>query len=498
MRVPLSVWLLLASIGCARPATGAAAAEPAPVLSTSAPAQAGSATGYEFTLDDKPAAPKFTRASGSDELTPGDVAYFEDFFIRLGNPGKYALFSADGGRWFRRRGVDEVELVAVVVGHEEGEGGEDDGPLVDSLTGLSPAELHGLRGVVVRSWNDDIAVALAGLDPTRSCLRLGWGVAEATADRLPSLPRDTQCLFIDESYEEDISELGNLAQLRIADLSFDYREVDLTLLAENRQLRVLGLDAEAVTKLTALARLTALRDLDLTRVKGVTGVEFARAMTELRSLSLTETEVADLGPLSQLTALRELDVAASKVSDLRPLAKLTALRELDLQWAPVASLAGIGELPLERLDIRDTRVGGEEVRRYIELHPDADVLRWWEEPFRAAVEDADRLLVTIAVLKLRKHETLVEIRDREVIAELVRGIRVVGLLPNHGRGFACDCSVRFDFYAGNVLVETLEYWDGARAMASKTMGSVDLIPASEALVDKFLAGYGYHGLVTEW
>ena len=49
----------------------------------------------------------------------------------------------------------------------------------------------------------------------------------------------------------------------------------------------------------------------------------------LRLLSVSETDISDLGPLAGLSALQSLNCSGTQVSDLGPLAGLSALQSLD-------------------------------------------------------------------------------------------------------------------------------------------------------------------------
>ena len=80
-------------------------------------------------------------------------------------------------------------------------------------------------------------------------------------------------------------------------------------------------------------------------------------LTELKSLNLRDTEVADIAPLGTLTALQELYLSGTQVADIAPLGTLTALQELDLSNTQVADIAPLGTLTaLRRLALNSTKV----------------------------------------------------------------------------------------------------------------------------------------------
>lgn len=76
---------------------------------------------------------------------------------------------------------------------------------------------------------------------------------------------------------------------------------------------------------------------------------------DLAVLSLAETVVSDLGPLSG-AGLRELDLSGSRVADLSVVGRMAGLRALALRGCPVSDLSPLRGLQLVRLELAQTRV----------------------------------------------------------------------------------------------------------------------------------------------
>ena len=79
----------------------------------------------------------------------------------------------------------------------------------------------------------------------------------------------------------------------------------------------------------------------------------------LRSLILSDNEIADISPLKGLTTLEELDLSNNKITDLSPLAGCSKLQKLELDGnsvrdlSPLAACAELKELLLTGNDISD-------------------------------------------------------------------------------------------------------------------------------------------------
>jgi formylglycine-generating enzyme required for sulfatase activity len=133
----------------------------------------------------------------------------------------------------------------------------------------------------------------------------------------------------------------------------------LETLSSGSDAQELSLDFSGVegVNLDALAPLTGLRKLNLSRTRGAAGLVPLRRLTGLRQLILMETGITTLGPLAALANLEELDISRTSIDDLKPLAKLSNLKRLSAAMTLVADLAplrGLGNL--EALDVSFTKV----------------------------------------------------------------------------------------------------------------------------------------------
>lgn len=108
----------------------------------------------------------------------------------------------------------------------------------------------------------------------------------------------------------------------------DIGNSDLELLRLCTNLRVLVLDYQQISDISALAALP------------------------LEYLSLTGNRVEDLSPLAGCTGLQVLDLGENPVKDIRALSGLGSLRELCLDYTGISSLSPLSGLPLEKLKAR--------------------------------------------------------------------------------------------------------------------------------------------------
>jgi len=102
--------------------------------------------------------------------------------------------------------------------------------------------------------------------------------------------------------------------------------------------------------------LTHLNSLSLMNTQ-VTDLSPLTVLTQLNSLSLTNTQVTDLSPLSVLTQLNSLSLMNTQVTDLSPLSVLTQLNSLYLENTQVTDLSPLSVLTqLNRLFLINTQV----------------------------------------------------------------------------------------------------------------------------------------------
>jgi len=109
------------------------------------------------------------------------------------------------------------------------------------------------------------------------------------------------------------------------------------------RVRTVSLAETKVKDLTPLTRLAGLEDLhiDDTQLRDLSPL---RQCSDLRFLGMSSTPVTDISPLSELQELRELNLGYTDISDLAPLENSSNLSSLDLYGSGVKDLS-----PLRRL-----------------------------------------------------------------------------------------------------------------------------------------------------
>ncbi len=121
-------------------------------------------------------------------------------------------------------------------------------------------------------------------------------------------------------------------------------------------LESLGLGNTGIADLTPLSGLTALQALHLDNTQ-VAELAPLSGLTALQELYLSNTQVTELAPLSGLTALQRLTLDNTQVAELAPLSGLTALQTLYLSGTQVAELAPLSGLTaLQTLHLGNTQV----------------------------------------------------------------------------------------------------------------------------------------------
>ena len=113
---------------------------------------------------------------------------------------------------------------------------------------------------------------------------------------------------------------------------------------------------EILQFISTQANETKARSLSFARTK-VSTIDALTGLTALQSLDLSETPVADLGPVSELTNLERLNLRGTSVTNLEAIARLRTLKSLDLWETEVQDLGPLADLTaLETLNLWDTKV----------------------------------------------------------------------------------------------------------------------------------------------
>ena len=126
--------------------------------------------------------------------------------------------------------------------------------------------------------------------------------------------------------------------------------------AENINFQVLSLKNTQVSDIEPLSRLTSLKYLLLNGTQ-VSDIGALSHFTSLEMLDLENTQVSDIGPLSHLTSLEYLSLNGTQVLDIGPLSHLTSLHFLRLNGTQVSDIDLLSRLTsLQILSLNGTQV----------------------------------------------------------------------------------------------------------------------------------------------
>lgn len=139
--------------------------------------------------------------------------------------------------------------------------------------------------------------------------------------------------FVGEA--EALSQMKRLRSLDIESPTFH----DTSVLAGKPSLTLVYLIGTQASDLHPLADATQLETLQLSQSSAVRDLSPLQALTGLKTLGLSHTDVADLGPLAQLEQLESLNLTNTKVADLRPLGRLANLQRVEIARTSVTDLS---------------------------------------------------------------------------------------------------------------------------------------------------------------
>ena len=178
------------------------------------------------------------------------------------------------------------------------------GNIVNPLPKLSAADIHGLWGVYLDAWSEDIAEKLRHIDPARTCITVVGNalIQQDGKNVFPPLPKDIQYLDAEGLYGqvENGELLRRWTQLRFLRIEGNQdKDFDARWLAHNRGLCRLDPIRCTIEHPEALSQLDRLESLDLSDIPNLATVAFAEEMTRLRSLCLANTAVWSLYDLGR-------------------------------------------------------------------------------------------------------------------------------------------------------------------------------------------------------
>jgi len=119
-------------------------------------------------------------------------------------------------------------------------------------------------------------------------------------------------------------------------LTLDNNEIsDISALANLVDLTRLELASNDITEISPLLKLTRLVRLTLD-ANEISDISALRGMTEMQYLTLAGNQISDVSALVDMTSLEELDLGGNDVEDLSPLRGLTKLARLDVRNNPLS------------------------------------------------------------------------------------------------------------------------------------------------------------------
>jgi parallel beta-helix repeat protein len=140
--------------------------------------------------------------------------------------------------------------------------------------------------------------------------------------------------------------LATIAAVARAEDPVYFADVNLKVRVE----KGLGKSDPTPTDMLKLTSLTAIQR----HISSLTGLEYAKNLTET---NLEGNTITDLSPLSGLQKLRALTIMSNGLSNLSPLSSMTSLEELFIDGNPVTNLSPLLSLPnLERLGLQATGI----------------------------------------------------------------------------------------------------------------------------------------------
>jgi len=179
---------------------------------------------------------------------------------------------------------------------------------------------------------------------TAACGRSDEGAPPVVRDREP--PRKIS--FCGQSLPVDVDRI-HCTDPTVSDL------VELTALRSLKTITLAGTNVHSLHQLRDVGQVTHL-DVSGTALTDLSSLD-AKQWTSLELLSLTETKITDLGPLSALPALKTLHLNSTMVVDLSPVFAIATLADLSVADSAITRLP---ELPstsaLKKLDVSGTLV----------------------------------------------------------------------------------------------------------------------------------------------
>ena len=171
-------------------------------------------------------------------------------------------------------------------------------------------------------------------------------------------------------------QLNAVAGLHTLNISGNREITELKPLERLYRLQQLSIEDTRITSLMPVSRLSTLTVLKCAR-SPVQDLGPLRFHTGLRELNIENTPVANLEPLANLLEIEQLICAGTQIKDLRPISNMRKLRNLDISNTEVRTLKPLEGLPgLESLSCFNTRISARQVESMRQSMPAMSIVHY--------------------------------------------------------------------------------------------------------------------------
>lgn len=185
---------------------------------------------------------------------------------------------------------------------------------------------------------------LSGLKQLKNLRRLSLNDTGLTAEDLPCLEDLDALIQLEIEDNPDLTAeavdalRGELPFCVIShsQLIYSVQIGESSVPSNSRELILTGRSLRDISPLSALDQLETV-DLSGNDIDNIYIFQYTLSRNTIVKLNLSNNEIMDLTPLSDMTALCELNLANNQIEDLEPLSKIKSLQSLDLRGNPLRS-----------------------------------------------------------------------------------------------------------------------------------------------------------------
>lgn len=444
-----------------------------PVYTCRTPSPTGS--GYHFEIDGVTVFPEHVSLASDPLPRAGDIVRLPPAAMILGPPGHYRYFTDPSNPNALELEIDggPRHLVALRIAgpqaHLRRRGEPADGPVLtygpaDTID-RPLAELRQLRGLVLETWSDDIAVTISHLDGAEMLIAYNPARNVREMDSLPrlppALPPNLRALELNISLgtffmppDPEPAASGPLVLDALPPLP-DLRSLEV---------HIGGWGGGAPDRLDAatLARFPALERLALDSGLALHDPPQLRVLAKLRVLDLAHHDgLRDLGFVRELPELRHLDITASGVLSLEPLTGHPRLAVVIADSAPIATLPEVPPPELRHLSVLSTELSEDAVKALAAAAPRAEIRRRWNQSLADRTACATRIHVRSGGICHRHPEHERTLLDSDNPADIRELLPLLRINEDH-RGSHCMCcgALTIELRRGDELLASLSLHHG--------------------------------------